>query len=83
MFEDSFDNRQVTFDKIVKALASYVRSLTSFASPFDEYAYQNNDDAISDAAKRGMELFFQNNLSVSIVMEDSTLLNQVNMKLNA
>ena len=58
MFEDSFDNRQVTFDKIVKALASYVRSLTSFASPFDEYAYQNNDDAMSDAAKRGMELFF-------------------------
>jgi hypothetical protein len=83
MFEDSFDNRQVTFDKIVKALASYVRSLTSFASPFDEYAYQNNDDAMSDAAKRGMELFFQNNLSVSIVMEDSTLFNQVNMKLNA
>jgi cytochrome c peroxidase len=58
LFEDSFDNRQVTFDKIVKALASYVRSLTSFASPFDEYAYQNNDDAMTDAAKRGMELFF-------------------------
>jgi cytochrome c peroxidase len=58
MFENAFDDHQATYDKIVKALASYVRSLTSFASPFDEYAYQNNDDAMTDAAKRGMELFF-------------------------
>jgi cytochrome c peroxidase len=58
LFEDAFGNSSAEFDKIVKALASYVRSLTSFASPFDKYAYQNNDDAMSDAAKRGMELFF-------------------------
>jgi len=58
LFENAFDDSQITFDKIVKALASYVRSLTSFSSPFDEYAYQGNDDAMSDAAKRGMELFF-------------------------
>jgi cytochrome c peroxidase len=58
LFEHAFDDSQVSFDKIVKALASYVRSLTSFASPFDEYAYQNNDGVMSDAAKRGMELFF-------------------------
>ena len=58
LFKTAFDGSQVTFDKIVKALASYVRSLTSFTSPFDEYAYQNNDDAMSEAAKRGMELFF-------------------------
>ena len=58
LFENAFDDSQASYDKIVKALASYVRSLTSFASPFDEYAYQGNDDALSDAAKRGMELFF-------------------------
>jgi cytochrome c peroxidase len=58
LFEHAFDDSHVDFDRIVKALASYVRSLTSFASPFDEYAYQNNDDAMSDAAKRGMALFF-------------------------
>jgi cytochrome c peroxidase len=58
LFENAFDGRQATYDRIVKALASYVRSLTSFASPFDEYAYKSNDDAMSDAAKRGMELFF-------------------------
>ena len=58
LFENAFEDSQATYDKIVKALASYVRSLTSFASPFDEYAYQNEDAAMSDAAKRGMELFF-------------------------
>ncbi len=58
LFKHAFDDGGADFDKIVKALASYVRSLTSFASPFDAYAYQNNDAAISDAAKRGMELFF-------------------------
>ena len=58
LFEHAFDDSSANFDTIVKALASYVRSLTSFASPFDEYAYQNNDDAMSDDAKRGMELFF-------------------------
>lgn len=62
LFENAFDDGQVSYDKIVKALASYVRSLTSFASPFDEYAYQNNDDAMSDSAKRGMELFFSEKL---------------------
>lgn len=58
LFKNAFDDNEATYDKIVKALASYVRSLTSFASPFDEYAYQRKDDAMSDAAKRGMELFF-------------------------
>ncbi|MEP1446025.1 MAG: MbnH family di-heme enzyme [Paraglaciecola sp.] len=58
LFDNAFDDKQVNFDKIVKALASYVRSLTSFASAFDEYAYQNNDAAMTDSAKRGMELFF-------------------------
>ena len=62
LFENAFDGTQVSFDKIVKALASYVRSLTSFASPFDEYAYQSNDDAMSDSAIRGMELFFSEKL---------------------
>lgn len=58
LFDNAFADKTVNFDRIVKALASYVRSLTSFASAFDEYAYQGKDDAMSDAAKRGMELFF-------------------------
>lgn len=62
LFDDAFDDSRPDFDKIVKALASYVRSLTSFTAPFDEYAYQSNDDAMSEAAKRGMELFFSETL---------------------
>lgn len=46
------------FDYIVKALASYVRSLISLNSPFDLYAYHGQDDAISESALRGMDLFF-------------------------
>jgi cytochrome c peroxidase len=58
LFAQAFDHDQPTFDHIVKALASYVRSLTSFDSAFDRYAYQNQDSAMSEAAIRGMDLFF-------------------------
>lgn len=58
LFNQAFDQAQPSFDHMVKALASYVRSLTSFDSPFDRYAYQNQDQAMSEAAIRGMDLFF-------------------------
>lgn len=58
LFSQAFGDQEATFDRIVKALASYVRSLTSFNSPFDDYAYRGIDEALSDSAKRGMELFF-------------------------
>jgi len=57
-----FDSNEINFDHIVKALASYVRSLTSFNSNFDRYAYFNEDDALSDSAIRGMDLFFSEKL---------------------
>ncbi|MFT5634742.1 MAG: cytochrome c peroxidase, partial [Cognaticolwellia sp.] len=47
---------------IVKALASYVRSLISLNSSFDKYAYLSDDNAISAAAIRGMSLFFSERL---------------------
>lgn len=62
LFKQAFDQDQATFDHIVKALASYVRSLTSFDSAFDRYAYQYQDQAMSDAAIRGMDLFFSEKL---------------------
>lgn len=58
LFKQAFDDDQANFDPIVKALASYVRSLISFDSAFDRYAYQNQDQAMSEAAIRGMDLFF-------------------------
>ncbi len=56
--QQAFATKQLDFELIVKALASFVRSLVSFDSAFDRYAYQQQDDALNDSAKRGLELFF-------------------------
>lgn len=52
----------VSFDNIVKALASFVRSLVSMNTPFDRYAYDEIDDAMSDSQLRGMDLFLSEQL---------------------
>jgi cytochrome c peroxidase len=62
LFTEAFPNQTVSFDLIVKALASYVRSLVSLNSPFDTYAYLADDNAISAEALRGMNLFFSERL---------------------
>ena len=46
------------FTHIVDSLACFVRSLVSFDSPFDRYAYGGNDEALSAAAIRGLGFFF-------------------------
>jgi cytochrome c peroxidase len=56
--QEAFANTQLDFELIVKALASFVRSLVSFDSAFDRYAYQQQDEALNDSEKRGLELFF-------------------------
>jgi len=62
LFMEAFPNKSISFDLIVKALASYVRSLISLNSAFDTYAYLADDDAISASALRGMNLFFSEKL---------------------
>jgi cytochrome c peroxidase len=62
LFLHAFGDEDASFALIVNALASYVRSLTSFNSEFDRYAYNAEDDAMSEAAKRGMDLFFSERL---------------------
>lgn len=61
-FHLAFPKEPISFELIVKALASYVRSLISLNSPFDKYAYLGDDNAISAAAIRGMNLFFSERL---------------------
>jgi cytochrome c peroxidase len=58
LFDKAFGDEQPSIDRVVKALASFVRSLTSFSSPFDDYAYRGQDDAINASQLRGLELFF-------------------------
>lgn len=43
---------------ITRALASFQRSLMSFDSPYDRFKYGGDLDALSEAAKRGEQLFF-------------------------
>ena len=62
LFAEAFPEQTLSFDLIVKALASYVRSLISLNSPFDTYAYLADDSAISASALRGMNLFFSEKL---------------------
>jgi cytochrome c peroxidase len=52
----------VTFDNVAKALASFVRTLISFDSPFDRYAYYGEDGALTQSQVRGMNLFMSERL---------------------
>jgi cytochrome c peroxidase len=56
------DGEPITFPNIVKAIASFERTLISGGSPYDRYTYGGAPDALSDAAKRGMDLFFSERL---------------------
>jgi cytochrome c peroxidase len=42
---------------VVQALASFQRTLISGRSPYDRYLFERQDEAISEAAKRGAVLF--------------------------
>lgn len=62
LFDNAFGSETANFDRIVKALASFTRSLLSFNSRFDLYAYQIDDTALTDSEIRGMDLFFSERL---------------------
>lgn len=59
LFPKAFPELEAPFssDAIVKALASFERTIIAGDSPFDRYAYGGEEDAISDEAKLGFELF--------------------------
>jgi cytochrome c peroxidase len=45
-----------------RALASFERTLISGRSPYDRWAYDADDNAISESARRGFELFYSEKL---------------------
>lgn len=47
---------EVTFDRIAQAIAAFERTVVDLDSPFDRWA-RGNDAAMTDAQKRGFELF--------------------------
>jgi cytochrome c peroxidase len=48
----------VSMNHIIMAIAAFERTLISGRSPFDRYIFDDESNAISDPAKRGMALFF-------------------------
>ncbi len=48
---------QITIDHVVKAIAAFERTIIAGDSPFDRYYYGGEEDAISEAAKRGFKLY--------------------------
>jgi len=47
-----------TFEHLVKAIAAFERTLISGHSAFDRYVFGGDHAALSEQAKRGMDLFF-------------------------
>ena len=65
LFREAFGVAQgaITLDVIVKAIASFERTLVSADSPFDRYLYRDDRSALTAEARRGMELFFSDRLA--------------------
>jgi cytochrome c peroxidase len=60
-----WQRHRIDFDHVAKAVASYVRTLTSFNAPFDRYAYYGEDAALTPSQLRGMNLFMSERLECS------------------
>lgn len=60
LFARAFDGdpRSFSVANIARALAAFQRSLVSARSPYDRYRYGGDPSAISEAAKRGEQIFF-------------------------
>ncbi len=60
MFPAAFpdDDDPFTTGNVVRAIGTFERTLISGHSPFDRWLYEFDDAALSDSAKRGMDLFF-------------------------
>jgi len=51
------DETPLAYENVLKALASFQRSLYTLDSPYDAYRW-GDEDALNESAKRGMGLFF-------------------------
>ncbi len=56
-FRKAFGDEEVTLERIVKAIASFERTVLSGNSPWDRYTQLKDEEALSESAKRGLELF--------------------------
>jgi cytochrome c peroxidase len=57
-FAAAFPGEPVSMRNVIRAIAAYERTLLSGQSPFDRYVFGGEHSALSEAQKRGMDLFF-------------------------
>jgi len=57
-FKEVFGSDVITKERVAKALADYERTRVSGNSPYDRWRGRRDQQAVSDAAKRGHDLFF-------------------------
>lgn len=57
------DADPVTWPRVIEALAAFAGSLAARDTPYDRYVYQQEDDAMTPEARRGMALFFSPGLA--------------------
>ncbi|WP_437660390.1 MbnH family di-heme enzyme [Sorangium sp. So ce1182] len=64
LFPDAFpgDGEPIRLDNITRAIAAFERSLLSYRSPYDRYRYDGDPSGMSEAALRGLDLFFSEKL---------------------
>jgi cytochrome c peroxidase len=67
------DRTPVSLANIVKAIASFERTLVSGGSPLDRYLYKDDRGALSTEAVRGMRLFFSDRLACGTCHETFNL----------
>ncbi len=65
LFREAFPSERdpITRDTLVKAMATFERAIVSARSPYDRYRFERDDNAISDAARRGETQFYSRPLS--------------------
>ncbi len=66
-FKDVFGikSNEITIDHIVKAIASFERTIISGNSAFDKYHYGGEEDALTAQQKRGFDIFLNQGRCVS------------------
>lgn len=63
-------------EAFVKAISSFERTLISGNSPYDQYKYQGNSNALNESEIRGMNLFFSDELACGSCHSGHLLTNQ-------
>lgn len=56
-FNEAYGSKDVTYERIGKAIASFERTVLSGNSPFDRYFYGKDRSALNASARRGLKIF--------------------------